>query len=168
MAKNCAFLWALVLISLFCLTGEILAQRADPEPGPELAYRGRLLEFDSPVTGTRNFEFSIIDSTGKQLWTSGPQALTVTGGLYGVVLGGSGMPPFPENLLLHANLSLRVSVDGVPLSPDVSVVPALQAIAAWKIVGSFMGDISGTQQNISVDKLKGVAIDLTIAPANGD
>src|ERR1700745_2514360 len=99
--RNRTFSLALILICLSCLAGETLAQTADPEPGPTLTYRGRLLEFNSPVTGTRNFEFSIIDSTGKRLWTSGPQALTVTGGLYGVVLGGSGMPPFPENLLLH-------------------------------------------------------------------
>src|SRR5258708_38704374 len=151
-----------VLISLLCLSRTSGAQSADPAPSPQLAYQGRLLEFGTPVTGTRNFVFSIIDATGKQQWTSGPQALTVTGGLYGVVLGGSGMPTLPESLLLRANLSLRVSVEGVQLSPDVAVIPALQASTAWNVIGPFMGDISATQQSISVDKLKGIAIDLTI------
>ncbi|HWC17453.1 MAG TPA: hypothetical protein VG498_10580, partial [Terriglobales bacterium] len=127
-----------------------------------------MIEFDSPVTGRRNFVFSIIDPTGKQQWTSGPQALTVTGGLYSVVLGSSGMPPIPDSLLLRANLSLRVSVEGVQLSPDVPVIPAFQASTSWSVIGPFMGDISGTQQNISVDKLKGFALDLTMAPANGN
>jgi hypothetical protein len=169
MKANCrAARWALALISLLCLVGTSLSQTADPVPNPVLAYQGRLMEFGSPVTGTRNFVFSIFDPTGKQLWTSGPQTLTVTGGLYGVVLGGSGMPPLPESLLLRANLSLRVTVEGVQLSPDVSVIPALQANSAWNVIGPFLGDISGTQQNVSVDKLKGVAIDLSIAPMTGD
>src|SRR5437868_5043214 len=167
-ARSRALHEVLVMISLLCLCRASAAQSADPAPSPLLAYQGRLLEFGTPVTGTRNFVFSIIDPTGKQQWTSGPQALTVTGGLYGVVLGGSGMPPLPESLLLRANLSLRVSVEGVQLSPDVPVIPALQASTAWNVIGPFMGDISGTQQAMSVDKLKGIAIDLTITPANGD
>ena len=160
--------WALALISILCLAERSVAQTADPAPSPVLAYQGRLLEFNNPVTATRNFVFSIVDSTGKQLWSSGSQALTVTGGLYAVVLGSSGMPPLPDSLLLRANLWLRVTVEGVQLSPDVPVIPALQANSAWNVRGPFFGDISGTQQNISVDKLKGVAIDLTLAPVNGD
>jgi hypothetical protein len=151
--------WALAVISILFLAGRSMAQTADPAPSPMLAYQGRLLEFNNPVAGTRNFVFSILDSTGKQLWTSGSQALAVTGGLYAVVLGSSGMPPLPDSLLLRANLSLRVSVEGVQLSPDVPVVPALQANSAWNVLGPFLGDISGTQQSISVDKLKGIAIE---------
>src|SRR5690349_12541855 len=105
--------WVFTLISLFFLPCWSLAQDADPPPSPVLAYQGRLLEFDTPVTGTRNFVLSIVDQTGKQLWTSGPQAVTVTGGLYAVVLGGPGMPTLPQSLLLRANLLLRVSVEGV-------------------------------------------------------
>src|SRR5690348_12845459 len=135
---------ALVVLSFLYLGGWSFAQTADPAPDPVLAYVGRLLESGLPVTGTRNFVFSILDPTGKQLWTSGPQALTVTEGLYAVELGSTGMPPLPNSLLLKANLSLRVSVEGVQLTPDVPVVPSLQANAAWNVVGPFLGDISGT------------------------
>ncbi|MFL6438189.1 MAG: carbohydrate-binding protein, partial [Terriglobales bacterium] len=168
MKTNHGVCWALTLVSILCLHGQSLAQTADPEPSPMLAYQGRLLEFGAPVTGSRNFVFSIFDTTGKQLWTSGPQTVSVIGGLYGVVLGGSGMTPLPESLLLRANLSLRVSVNGVQLSPDVPVIPNIQANAAWNVLGLFLGDISGTQQSISVDKLKGVAIDMSITPVTGD
>src|SRR6266481_6513074 len=103
-AKSRAVFWVMPLILLLCHASKSIAQNADPAPSPVLAYQGRLLEFDAPVTGTRHFVFSILDQTGKQLWTSGPQALTVNGGLYGVVLGGSGMPALPESLVLRSNL----------------------------------------------------------------
>src|SRR5690349_10177379 len=165
---NRAVCWAVALMLSFSCAIETLAQTADPEPPPMLAYQGRLLEFDAPVTGTRHFVFSILDGTGKQLWTSGSHALSVVGGLYGVVLGGNGMPPLPESVLLRDNLALRVSVEGIQLSPDVPVIPAFQANVAWNVIGSFLGDVSGTQQNTSVDKLKGIPIDLGIAPTPGN
>jgi hypothetical protein len=58
-----------------------------------------------------------------------------------------------------------VTADGVQLSPDVALVPALQANAAWNVIGPFSGDVSGTQQNISVLKLQGANLDLTGASA---
>src|SRR5208337_2296936 len=102
------------------------------------------------------------DSSGDELWNSGPQTLTVTAGLYGVVLGAAGMPAFPASLALETNLHLRVNVDGVQLSPDVPLIPALQASTAWNVIGPFFGDVSGTQQAMSVDKLQGRPIDLTV------
>ena len=148
--------------------GKVSAQVADPAPSPVLAYEGRLLESNTPVTGARPFVFSILDSTGNELWNSGQQTLTVTGGLYGVVLGAAGMPALPASLELRANLHLRVTADGVQLSPDVPLIPALQASTAWNVIGPFLGDISGTQQTISVDKLKGTPIDLTVSPSSGE
>jgi hypothetical protein len=47
------------------------------------------------------------------------------------------------------------------------LIPALQASTAWNVIGPFLGDISGTQQGISVDKLKGTPIDLTAGPSDG-
>ena len=72
---------ALVLI-LGLAGGKLSAQAADPAPSPVLAYEGRLVESNTLVTGVRPFVFSILDSSGNELWTSGPQTLTVTGGLY--------------------------------------------------------------------------------------
>src|SRR5208337_5430003 len=99
------------LILILCLAGKASAQVAGPPPSPVLAYEGRLLEANAPVTGARSFVFSIIDSSGKELWNSGPQTLTVTGGLYGVVLGAAGMPAFPASLALGTALHLRVNAD---------------------------------------------------------
>ena len=157
-----------VLLLILCLSGNAFAQVADPAPSPVLAFEGRLLESNAPVTGTRPFTFSILDSNGIELWNSGQQNLTVNGGLYGVVLGTTGMPSLPAFLTLRANLSMRVIADGVQLSPDIPIIPALQASTAWSVIGQFMGDISGTQQAISVDKLKGLPINISAPPTSGE
>jgi hypothetical protein len=156
------------LISMIALAGNVHAQTADPAPEPVLAYEGRLVESGTPVTGTRSFVFSIVDSTGNELWNSGTQTLTVTGGLYGVALGATGMPVIPASLTLRANLSLRVNINGVQLSPDIALVPSLQASVAWSVIGPFLGDVSGTQQTISVNKLQGTPISFTAPPSAGE
>jgi collagen type VII alpha len=158
-----SFVVCLVLMVAFA--GKVSAQVADPAPSPVLAYAGRLTESNTLVTGSRPFVFSILDSTGNDLWDSGPQNLTVVEGLYAVVLGATGMPAIPASLTLKANLHLHVLADGVALSPDVSLIPSLQASTSWSVIGPFFGDISGTQQAISVDKLKGFPLDLTGATA---
>ncbi len=157
-----------VLIPLFLVLVVLViaAQAADPAPSPVLAYQGRLLESGQPVTNARTFIFSIIDVNSTELWNSGPQTLMVTNGLYGIVLGATGMPALPTSLVTRANLKLRVSVNGVQMVPDVALIPALQASSSWNVMGPFSGDISGTQQAISVDKLKGMAVDVT-APMSG-
>jgi Chaperone of endosialidase/Collagen triple helix repeat (20 copies) len=157
---------ALVLI-LSLGGGKLSAQVADPAPSPVLAYEGRLVESNTLVTGVRPFVFSIFDSRGNELWNSGLQTLTVTSGLYGIVLGAAGMPPIPASLTLRSNLHLHVLADGLPLLPDVPLIPALQSSTAWNVIGPFLGDISGTQQTISVDKLKGTPIDFAAPPSAG-
>jgi hypothetical protein len=156
---RCSF-GVLALVLILGFAGKLSAQVADPAPRPVLAYEGRLVESNTFVTGLRTFVFSVIDSNGNELWNSGTQTLTVTTGLYGVVLGSAGMPALPASLTLRANLHLRVIADGVQLSPDVPLIPAFQAGTAWNVIGPFYGDISGTQQTISVNKLKGTPIDL--------
>src|SRR5580658_9668454 len=164
--RNTFRVFALVLILGFA--GRVYAQVADPAPTPVLAYVGRLIESNKLATGSRPFVFSILDSGGDVLWTSGPQTLTVTDGLYGIVLGAAGMPALPASLTLKADLHLRVIADGVQLSPDVPLEPAFQASVAWSVIGPFLGDISGTQQTISVNRLQGTPLDLTAAPSSGE
>src|SRR5258708_7158288 len=151
----------LSLVLILGLSAEVFAQVADPTPTPVLAYEGRLSESNVLVTGTRPFVFSILDTNGNELWNSGAQNLVVVEGLYGVVLGSTGMPVIPASLTLKANLHLHVLANGVALSPDISLIPSLQASTSWSVIGPFFGDISGTQQGISVDKLKGIPIDLS-------
>jgi hypothetical protein len=158
----------LTLVLILGIAGKVSAQVADPAPDPVLAYEGRLVVSGTPVTGVQPFIFSIVDSTGTELWNSGPQSLTVTGGLYGVVLGAAGMPVIPASLTLRADLHLRVNINGVQLAPDIALIPALQASTAWSVIGPFLGDVSGTQQTISVNKLQGTPIDLTVAPSAGE
>jgi hypothetical protein len=156
------FLWLVLMLGFACKDS---AQVADPTPNPELAYQGRLTEANTLVNGARSFVFSILDSTGDELWNSGTQTITVVEGLYGVVLGATGMPVLPGSLTLRANLHLHVVADGVTLSPDVSLIPALQSSTTWNVIGPFFGDVSGTQQSISVDKLKGIPINLVALTA---
>jgi len=141
--------------------------RAQTPPVPILAYEGRLTSSGTAADGTHAFSFAILDSTGTQLWSSGTVQLAVSGGIYSVTLGSSGMPAFPSTLLQRSNLTVRTAVDGTTMSPDVPLIPVLQADAAWIVNGSFAGDISGTQQAISVDKLKGVPLALLATPAAG-
>ena len=46
-------------------------------PTPVLAYQGRLLEASLPVTGARTFTFSVLDSSGTELWNSGDRKSVV-------------------------------------------------------------------------------------------
>ncbi len=136
-------------------------------PGPQVAYQGRLLEAALPVTGVRTFAFAILDATGVELWNSGAQSVSVSNGLYAVVLGGTGMPAIPPSLLARANLKLRLSVGGSTLAPDVDLLPALQARASWEVTGPFAGDVAGTQSALRVVGLQGVPVEFPTAPSAG-
>jgi hypothetical protein len=137
---------------------------ADPAPAPTLAYQGRLIEGTVAVSGVRGFTFSLLDSAGAEQWNSGTQSLTVTDGLYAVVLGATGMPALPVAILGKASLKLHVTVTGQALSPDVDIVPAFQARSAWELTGSFSGDLGGTQNQTLLMKLQGLPLDLTTTP----
>jgi YVTN family beta-propeller protein len=137
-------------------------------PAPVLAYQGRLLEATLPVTGTRTFTFSILDGTGKELWNSGSQAVSVNSGLYGVELGAAPMPAIPTSLLAQPNLKLHVTVSDLALAPDTDLVPALQARSAFEVSGAFAGDLGGTQNAITLLRLQGIPLDLTTtSPTSG-
>jgi hypothetical protein len=150
-------LWLAATPALFALAPEA-------PPAPVLAYQGRLQEAGLPVTGTRDFAFALLDAGNVELWTSGVQGLSVTSGLYSALLGGSGMPPIPTSVLGRAVLKLKVSVGGVTLSPDVDLVPALQARSAFEVSGAFAGDLGGTQNATTLLHLQGIPLDLTTAP----
>ena len=141
---------------------------ADPAPAPTMTYQGRLLEGSTVVNGARQFVFSILDSTGAELWNSGTLTVTVTEGLYAVGLGGAGMPPMPTAMLGKAGLKLHAVLSGQAMTPDVSIMPAFQANAAWIVTGPFSGDVTGTQNELLVLKLQGTPLDLTSsAPTSG-
>ena len=168
------FLTPAMAALLACSGSALLAQElpvaaaADPAPAPTIAYQGRLLEGVTPANGARPFVFSILDSAGAEQWSSGQLTLTVTDGLYSVVLGSTGMPALPLTLLAKAGLKLHVLLAGQALTPDATIVPAFQARSAWEVTGTFSGDLSGTQNQILIMKLQGTPIDLTTnAPTAG-
>lgn len=153
---------ALALVALPAL----VAQPAPPLP--VLAYQGRLTEAGLPVTGSRAFVFSILDGTGAEIWNSGTQTLSVNSGLYAVLLGAPPMPAMPATLPAQPNLKLHVVVEGIALSPDTDLVPALQARSAFEVSGAFAGDVGGTQNATTLLQLQGIPLDLrTLAPAPG-
>jgi len=154
---------AAMLVGLSALA-PCFAQAPNPAPAPLVAYQGRLVEGTAPVTGARVFTFAILDSAGAELWNSGSQTLNVDAGLYGVVLGSAGMPSIPVSALGHSGLQLRVSIGGVPLTPDVTILPAFQARSAWELIGAFSGDLTGTQNQTLVANLQGIPMDLTTTP----
>ena len=155
-------------LALVTLGSALTSAQVSSAPAPVLAYEGRLIEAGASADGSRSFEFSVVDASGNPLWASGTQKLNVRDGLYSVILGSAGMPPLPSSVLSGTNLFLRTTVDTITVSPDVPLIPVLQASAAWTLNGSFAGDISGTQLAISVDKIKGIPLALTTAPSAGE
>lgn len=144
----------------------LVAQPAPPLP--VLAYQGRLTEAGLPVTGSRAFVFSILDGTGAEIWNSGMQTLSVNSGLYAALLGAPPMPAMPATLPAQPNLKLHVVVEGIALSPDTDLVPALQARSAFEVSGGFAGDVGGTQSATTLLQLQGIPLDLaTLPPSAG-
>jgi len=133
-------------------------------PLPAIAYQGRLLQSGVAAGGTFSFVFSILDSTGTEQWNSGAQNIVVTDGLYSTVLGSEGMPAISASVLGLSGLMLHITVSGQALVPDVSIVPAFQANSAWSLLGSFGGDLSGSQNQTLVMNLQGIPLDLTTTP----
>jgi len=141
---------------------------ATVSPTPQIAYQGRLLQNTLPVTGTHSFVFQILDSSNNQLWTSGTLSLAVDNGLYSVVLGASSNTVISASVLAHANLVLQVTVDGQVLAPNAAIVPAFQASSAYQLLGSFSGDLTGTQSGTVISQLQGKPLDLTTTlPTSG-
>ncbi len=161
---------ALIACTAFVLQAQVapIAVAADLAPLPAIAYQGRLMEGAAAANGARSFTFSILDSAGAEHWNSGTLTLTVSEGLYSVVLGATGMPALPATLLGKAGLKLHVVLAGQAMTPDVDIIPAFQARSAWEVTGDFAGDVTGTQNQTLIMKLQGMPLDLTTTtPTNG-
>jgi hypothetical protein len=62
-----------------------------------------------------------------------------------------------------------VAIEGRTLTPDVDLVPALQARSAFELSGGFSGDLGGTQHATKLQSLQGTPLDLTTtAPGAGE
>lgn len=109
----------LVLSMLFHPVFPCLGQ----EVPQQISYQGKLLEGGLPVTGTRDFVFTI------GTWTEAHAGVAIEDGLYSVQLGS--ITPIPyETFTESATATLEIRVDGTPLSPDVQILAVPYAVKA--------------------------------------
>lgn len=138
----------LVTVAVLALAVD-LAAAADP---PLLVnYQGVLRDAsDRPLDGTYDmiFRFVASPSGGTLLLTdyhTGPNAVTLSSGLFSTMLGGGTLAPGTEATLLdvftrHSPVWVEVQVGSETLSPRVQVVSAAYAINAARIGGQPVGD----------------------------
>ncbi len=116
-----------------------------------ISYQGRALVSGAPFTGTGKFKFALVDTAGTTtFWshdgTNGEPAntidLTVTNGLYSVLLGDTGitnMTVIPESVFANNDVRLRIWFDDGTangnklLSPDQRIVAAGYALVAKSV-----------------------------------
>ena len=133
-------------LCLLLLLAGGLADRAaavDVAPPPLLTCQGRL---DQPAgtaeTGTHTFAFAILAPGNTVLWSVSGLSLSLSDGLYSAVLGDtsvSGMTAIPARILSQPGLTLQITADGTILSPNVAIIPAVQASLAFAVADGSIG-----------------------------
>ncbi|MDX1286221.1 MAG: hypothetical protein R3182_14475, partial [Draconibacterium sp.] len=84
----------------------------------KLPFQGKLIEGGTPVDGSRTIEFSIASPSWNETHTN----VTITDGLYFVVLGSNS--PLPDSIFYETDeQQLEITVDGTPLSPVILFKP---------------------------------------------
>lgn len=92
-----------------------------------ISFQGKLLESGAPVTGTRNFTFTFTGTA----WTETHNNVSVTNGLYSVILGS--VAPIPISVFNdNTTATLTISVNGTLLSPNVTISSVGYAFKAEK------------------------------------
>jgi hypothetical protein len=113
-----------VFVLCFWVLGYTLKAQTIPQT---ISFQGKLLESGTAVTGTRSMVFSFNGTA----WTETHASVTVTNGLYSVVLGS--VTPIPVTVFNNfTSATLHIVVNGTPLSPDVSITSAGFAFKAEK------------------------------------
>ncbi len=156
-----SFARAFLLLSLLivaCGMGELVA--AD-QPTPLLTCQGRLTNNGTAATGTHVFAFSILAPGGAVQWSATGISLTVSDGLYAVVLGDttvSGMSAIPSSILSQTGLTLRIQADGQTLSPDVAIIPAVQSNFAFSVAAGAVGSAQLQAGSVGTAQLQAGAV----------
>lgn len=106
----------LLLITILAVL--VLGLAAMAEIPQTVNYQGRILDSNGdPVDVSKLMNFIIwkdatSTASGDKVWESGFQTVDIADGLFSVQLGGSPMPPLPDDLFLNdTNLYLGVTVD---------------------------------------------------------
>jgi hypothetical protein len=132
-----------VNVLLLCLSAMFAAASLSAaDPAPLLTCQGRLTTSGQTASGNHVFTFSIINPDSSVAWTASAITLPVNDGLYAVVLGDTtvaGMPAIPAGILTTSGLSLRITADAQLLSPDVALIPAVQANLAFHVANGVIG-----------------------------
>lgn len=110
----------------------------------KLPFQGKLIESGTPVNGTRSFVFTI-DTT----WTESHSNVSVTDGLYFVVLGS--INPLPANLFYtNDERQLAILVDGTDLGPVTLYKPLSTPLVGDQVIvknddGNIVGKMAVTK-----------------------
>ncbi len=99
----------------------------------KMNYQGILTnDVGEPITGTRNLVFRIYDqvSSGSALWTETQSGVTVTKGIFNVVLGSV----TPINIPFREEYWLEIQVESGTLSPRQLLTNTAYAMASRKVV----------------------------------
>jgi hypothetical protein len=115
-----------------------------------LHHQGQVFVDGRPFTGEADFLFAIVNATnGGYLWTNDgntppttPVRLSVSEGVYAVLLGGTGMNPLPPSVFDNSNTRLRIWFGGSQLSPDLPLasVPYAFRVADGAVKASSIAD----------------------------
>ncbi len=104
-----------------------------------ITYQGKLIENGRPFTGSQAIFFELIDDTGNIPWSE-TQNVIVQDGLYSVILGNQN-PFIPSFFVRNPSLSLRVTINGNILSPNVPLQATPYAHAAGGVIRNSIGTL---------------------------
>ena len=172
-------LFLVSLLSFFSMLGVLKSGAAVPQV---LNHQGRIAVEGVNFNGNGQFKFALVNANGSiSYWSndgtstagaapSSPVTLTVTKGLYSVLLGDTAlanMTALPTSALNHGDVRLRIWFnDGTrgfqQISPDQRLAStpyafqadnalfAQQAVEAASFTGLLSGDVSGSQSSTSI------------------
>lgn len=108
-------------------------------------YQGRLQDsVGDPVDGTYMIRFRILNSQsgGTELWSETHPSVTITDGLFEVLLGSQG-PGLPQTVFSSTTAWLEIILDGDTLSPRTQFTTSAYSHRVTTVDGAEAGEISG-------------------------
>jgi hypothetical protein len=178
-------LTAVVLAFLLLVAQASLPVSAHAQVPGLINYQGRVVDAGTNFTGTGQFEFALVNAAGTtNYWSndgtaagqpSAAVSLTVTKGLYSVLLGDTAIANMSVALspAVFTNSDVRLRVffnDGITgfqqLAPDQRLGAVGYALNAASLATPAGGDLSGPVTNLTVTGLQGVPLAVP-APSTG-
>lgn len=132
----------LTILAVVLLTLAVTASASAPlrtlfapaAPPPTLiSYQGFVKVSGNPYNGTGDFQFAIVDAAtgnGTIFWSTGPETLTVSNGLFDFMLGST--TPLPSAVFDGDPRYLRVWFNGTALEPNQRIGSVAYALRAQR------------------------------------